>query len=180
MAKRRLPADVIELYGNRSHLSKAELEERRADEVKATPISATRPPAELTDPVARACWVAHAPELDRLGLFSGLDVGSFRLLCETYALAVYSLREMLPKRKDGEPDGRRRGYATTTIDTAHGSAIRKHPALSSFNMLVNTYRSLCSDFGLTPLSRVQLRPAHGSRPADERDHDDDDAFDFGT
>lgn len=178
MGKRRLPADVIELYGNRGHLSKAQLEDRKADEVKATPVSATTPPEEMTDPIARACWMAHAPELDRLGLFSALDVGSFRLLCETYALAVYSLREMIPKRKDGEPDGRRRGYVTVSIDAGHGGTVRKHPALSSFNMLVNTYRSLCSDFGLTPLARVQLRPAHGAGRAEE--HDDNDAFDFGT
>ena len=171
---------MIELRGNRSKLSAAELEARRAEEVHAAPAPATSPPKDLTDPVARACWEAHAPELDRLGLFTRLDLASFRLLCETYALAIYSLRSLLPRRTDGEPDGRRRGYEVIARDGEHGGTPKRAPGVGNFNMLVNTYRSLCSDFGLTPLSRVNLRPGTAGAGPSSSTAGDDDLFDFGT
>ncbi len=185
MARRRngprpLPADVIELHGNRSKLSKAELEARRELEVKAEPVKDTDPPKHLS-PMARECWRRHAPELDRLGLLTRLDLGSFELACESYAIAVSALEAMRPRRADGEVDGRRRGYEVVVVDHGHGGTVRRHPALTAFNMAANTYRSFCSEFGMTPSSRVTLRPAAGrGAPSSSSSADDDDAFDFGT
>lgn len=174
----RQSADVIRLHGNRSKLSKAELEERDAQEVKAEPVRDLDPPKDLS-PDAAACWKMHAPELERLGLLTRLDLGSFRLACETYAMALAAMAAMRPRRSDGEPDGRRRGYEVVTVDKAHGGDLRKHPAFAVFNMAVNTYRAWCADFGLTPSARVTLRPgaAAGAGAPSEAD---DDGFDFGT
>lgn len=175
-------AEVIDLHGNASKLSREEIERRRASEVKARPMSA-RAPADLS-PHARECWQTHAPELVKLGLLSVLDSGAFRLACESYALALYALESMRPTRADGEPDGRTTRLSPIDVDRVHGGQPRKHPGFSVFNMAQNAYRGWCVEFGLTPSSRVGLRPGAmlpaGSDGAEGADSDDDDFFGTGS
>lgn len=171
-------AEVILLGGNRSKLSAEEIEARRAAEVKARPLH-LEPPGHLS-PFARECWDRHAPELEHLGLLTVLDAGSFELACECYALAREALEQMRPRRADGEADGRTHRREVIGVDKGHAGNLRKHPAFSVFNMAQNSYKAWCVEFGLTPSSRVALRPGR-SGPLAEGDGgaDDDDAF-FGT
>lgn len=174
----RQTADVILLNGNRSKLSKEEIEERREAEVKARPLHLD-PPGHLS-PFARECWDRHAPELEHLGLLTVLDAGSFELACECYAIAREALEEMRPRRKDGEPDGRTHRREVISVDKGHAGNLRKHPAFSVFNMAQNSYKAWCVEFGLTPSSRVALRPGRaGALPEGGEGDDGDDAF-FGT
>lgn len=172
---RPMPADVVELHGNRSKLSKAELEERRASTPQPRPL-APKPPSDLS-PVARGVWTHHAAELEHLGLLTVLDGLSFRLACECAALALAGLASMRPTKKDGTPDARRKGYEVVIPDPAHGG-FRRHPGFLIWRQAQADYRAWCGEFGLTPLSRVGLRPAApvGTVPDDA---EDDDAF-FGT
>lgn len=171
-------ADVILLGGNRSKLSAEEIEERRSREVKANPLH-LEPPSHLS-PYARECWDRHAPELEALGLLTVLDAGSFELACESYALARYALEELRPRKADGTPDGRSHRRQVVEVDKGHGGMLRKHPAFSVFNMAQNAYKAWCAEFGLTPSSRVSLRPGRaGGMAGDEGGSDGDDAF-FGT
>lgn len=173
----RLPADVIELRGNRSKLSEAELEERRAAEVKARPLR-PKAPADLS-PHARECWTMLAPELEKLGLLSVLDGPGFRLACETYALALYALEEMRAKKADGTLDARKKRLEVLEVDRVHGGQHRKTPAFAIYAQASREFRAWCVEFGLSPSARVSLRPgAHGAPTGAERE-DDDDAF-FGT
>ena len=173
-----LGADVIELLGNRSKLSAEEIEDRRAREVKARPLHLD-PPKHLS-PFARECWDKHAPELESLGLLTVLDAGSFELACECYGLARQALEDMRPRRADGEADARTHRRVTTDVDKGHAGNLRKHPAFSVFNMAQNSYKAWCIEFGLTPSSRVSLRPGRaGGLTADDGGADGDDAF-FGT
>lgn len=182
MARRPGPvphsADVILLGGNRSKLSAEEIEARRAREVKARPLHLD-PPKSLS-PFAKECWEAHAPELEALGLLTVLDRGSFELACEAYALARYALEEMRPRRADGQADSRTNRREVLDVDKGHAGNLRKHPAFAVYNMAQNAYRGWAAEFGLTPSSRVALRPgASGGSVGGEGDHVDDDAF-FGT
>lgn len=179
MARRRLPANVVEFRGNPSKLTKAEIEERRDAEVIAEPVRGAAAPAHLSA-YARQCWEVTVPELEELELLATIDLCAFEMACEAYALARYALDEMRPKRADGEPDGRKKSLEILVVDTAHGGTMRKHPAFAVFNMAVNTYSQWCSKFGIAPLSRVTLRPGAGARGAGAGDRDDDDDFDFGT
>lgn len=173
-----MTADVIELTGNRSKLSAEEIEERREREVKARPLHLD-PPKSLS-PFARECWEAHAPELEALGLLTVLDRGSFELACETYGLARQALEDLRPRRADGEPDARTNRRQVVDVDRGHAGNLRKHPAFAVFNMASNSYRGWCAEFGLTPSSRVALRPGRAGGPvAGESGADGDDAF-FGT
>lgn len=171
-------ADVIELGGNRSKLSAEEIERRRESEVKARPLHLD--PPEHLSPFARECWQQHAPELEALGLLTVLDAGSFTLACETYALAREALEAMRPKKADGTADGRTHRREILEVDRGHGGQLRKHPAFSIYNMAQNAYRGWCAEFGLTPASRISLRPAaHGGAISEGDGADGDDAF-FGT
>lgn len=178
---RPVSAEVIELRGNPSKLGKAAIEERRESTPKPEPL-APKAPAELS-PLARECWEHHAPELEHLGLLTRLDRGAFLFACECYALAVSALEEMRPKTKAGAP--RQRGWRTyqvTTADPAHGQMLKRHPAFLVWRQAQQDYRAWCVEFGLTPSSRVGLRPK-ATIPAgagDDGDDLDDDADFFGT
>lgn len=149
-------AEVIELHGNPGHLSAAEIEARRQIP-KPQPLS-RRPPSGLS-PVAREIWEEHARELEALGLLSVLDSGSFRLACESYALAISALESMRPTKADGTPDERRRGYEPVTVDKAHRGDLRRHPGFVIYKQASADYRSWAVEFGLTPSARVSLRPS---------------------
>lgn len=172
-------AKVIELRGNRSKLSKKEIAERDAAEVKPRPVS-TKAPADLS-PDELECWNLHASELNALGLLTVLDIASFRLLvCQPYEMAKVARASMLmqPTKKDGTPDGRRKPtLAVVAEDTAHGGGLKRHPAFLVWKQSLELYRMGCAHFGLTPSSRVGLRP--GAPVGAGHDDDDDDEF-FGT
>lgn len=175
----RQSADVIELRG-KSHVSAAELEQRREEEVRAEPVRGLRPPDDLRGK-ARECWRIHAPELERLGLLSRLDVGTFRLACEAYGMALEAIDSMRPRKADGTPDRRKASLELVIVDSAHGNRLAKHPGFSVFNMAANTYRSYCIELGLSPSARVSLRPGTIGKPGRDpaADADDDEDFDFG-
>lgn len=156
------------------HRTKAELEERERSTPKPRPIAPRRPPH--LSAAERECWDHHAPELERLGLLTGLDLGAFRLACASYALAVTALEEMRPRKADGSVDRRRRGFVVTVADPKYGTeAIKRHPAFSVYAAAGRDYRDWCARFGLTPSDRVGLR-AGASWPDPTVDEDDDAAF----
>ena len=157
-------ADVIALTGNRGKLSAAEIEARRAAEIKATPLRSDPPEGLSTH--ARTAWKELAPELERLKLLTVLDSPSFFLACESYAIARSALEAMRPRRRDGEIDQRAKNtLALIEVDHAHGGQTRKVPAATVFFQASREFRSWCAEFGITPSSRLKLRPAAGATPA---------------
>lgn len=173
---KRQSAQIIRMRGNRSKLSDKEIEQREAAEVKPHPAAPSRP-TDLS-PLERECWDLHAPELEHLGLLTVLDGASFRLLvCQPYELAAISLEEMRARTKTGAIDRRRKNRQVVVDDEAHGGK-KRHPAFLTWKQSVDLYRAGCHEFGLTPASRVDLRPGApvGAEPDDE---DDDNAF-FGS
>lgn len=172
------PAKVIRLRGNRSKLSERELAEREASEVKPRPVS-TQAPADLS-PVELECWKAHAPELNALGLLTVLDVVSFReSVCGPYEMIRAARESMMahPTKSDGTPDRRRKPtLQVVTVDSS--GVLRRHPGFLAWKASVELYRMGCREFGLTPSSRVGLRP--GAPIGLERDDDEDDEAFFGA
>lgn len=172
-----MPATIHRLRGNPSKLSAEELEERERSEVKPNPV-APRRPADLS-PLERECWEQTAPELDRLGMLTVIDGGSFRLLvCQPYEMAVLARESMRPVKADGTPDRRKRSLELVIADPDHGGGLRRHPGFLIWKQAIAEYRAGCAKFGLTPSDRVGLRAGApiGSVP----DDDDNDAAFFGT
>jgi P27 family predicted phage terminase small subunit len=164
-----LPANVIKMRG----ASDAKVAERQAQEIRPDPIT-PRPPKGLSA-LERECWDLHAPELERFGLLTRLDITSFRLVvCGPYEMAMTFRDAMRPKKADGTPDRRRKALEVVVADAAHHGTPRRHPAYIGWKDSVKAYLAGCREFGLTPSSRVGLRPMVG--PAPILDDEDDDLF----
>lgn len=171
-----LPSNVVRIRGNRSKLSEEQLRERERNEVKPHPV-APRAPKNLS-PLERECWDQHAKELDSLGLLTVLDGASFRLqVCMPYALVFEALDSMRPRKGDGTIDRRKKGFEVVIPDPDHGG-FRRHPGFLVWKQSVDQYRLGCREFGLTPSSRVGLRP--GAPVGSVADDEDDDEKFFGT
>jgi P27 family predicted phage terminase small subunit len=175
----RLPANVHQLRGNPSKLSADELEEREAVEIKARPLTLSAP-ADLS-PHAAECWRRLVPELQSLGLLTVLDAESLRMACETWAIAVYALEELRPRKKDGSVDQRAKRLEVLQVDGVHGGQLKRHSGVMVFLQAQAAWVKWCTEFGLSPAARAALRPGAG-RPAGTgaTDADDDDDAFFGT
>lgn len=165
------PSNVVALRGG----SQADVDRRAAEEVKPHPVSPKRP-GDLS-PLERECWDQHAPELDRLGLLTVIDAAAFRMACQAYALAIAAWQSMRERKADGSIDNRKKSIEVVTPDTAHGG-LRRHPGFLVWKQAQDAYRAWCSEFGLTPSSRVGLRP--GAPIGSAADDDDDDEAFFGS
>jgi P27 family predicted phage terminase small subunit len=162
-------ADVIDLDGNRSHLSAEEIARRRDSTPKPRPIRAADPPEGLSV-FARECWLLHAPELDALGMLSVLDRGAFRLACESYAVARSALARMTTD--DGELEVLMR-------DHVHGGE-KRHPAYLVYDSAQRAYLRWTVEFGLTPSARIGIRPGADRPTSDEDAPGDDERAFFGA
>jgi P27 family predicted phage terminase small subunit len=161
----KLPADVIALHGNKSKLSDEELEERRREEaaLRPAPIRPSKPAWLST--YASEAWDQHAAQLERLGLLTKIDAGSFALAMETFALARYALEDLRPRTATGTVDRRTKKLTTTEVDRVHGGMLKKHPSVAVFTSAQAAYLRWCVEFGLTPSARMGLRPARSAGAA---------------
>lgn len=176
-----MPADVVELHGNRGKLSAEELEERRQAEklYKPRPLR-PRKPAGLS-PYAADCWDMLVPELESMGLLAVIDAPGFLIACETWALWKYALEELLPKKADGTVDRRKKRPVLLERDGDHGGVMRKNQAFSLAMQSSREFRAWAIEFGLSPSARASLRPAVGKpRSGSGSAETSDDDFDFGT
>ena len=173
MPRRALPANVHRFHKNPSHLSKADLAAR--EEIRPRLVANTPPPGLTRDELA--CWKLYAPELGHLGLLTVLDRHTFWLtVCVPYGILLEARRQLRPKRKDGQPDGRRQGLVLVVDDPIHGGQ-RRNPAFLIARQALADFRAGCRLFGLDPLDRLSsLRQAVSPIVEDE---DEDDEF-FGS
>lgn len=158
------------------HRTKAERDERERSTPRPRPL-APKAPANLL-PLERECWEHHAPELEHLGLFTTLDWAAFRITCQAYMFAMAAAEEMLPRKADGSIDRRKKRPQVILWD--RDGEPRRHPGFIVWKQAQDAYRTWCGEFGLTPSSRVGLRPgAVIGNVQEDDDADSDDAF-FGT
>lgn len=122
----------------------------KKDLIKPTIELNTQSPEELNE------WGANlynqlTTEYNKIGLISVLDVGSLFLLCNEFG--TYCEADDLVKAKglevqteiidkDGDPTGRYK--------------IETNPMLKVRNDALKNYKSLCTEFGLTPVSRSTI------------------------
>lgn len=95
------------------------------------------------NPQVSKLWDQYAPELERLGILTGLDVGALRLALQHYQFAIEAAADI---RESG---------GLTRIDEK--GIERKHPLLSTFAQNSELYRKWATEFGLTPSSRSRLK-----------------------
>ncbi len=129
--------------------------EERYIKNESVPKQATnlRAPSWLPE-YGKTLWKQLAPELQRLGLLTELDITSFAALCCCYARARQAA-EIL--ERDGDISVNERGLA------------RKHPANQIYRHNWNNFRQLAIEFGLAPSARTRLDV---KLPAEESEIDD--------
>jgi P27 family predicted phage terminase small subunit len=101
------------------------------------------PPArpDGLDGVAAAFWDRQAPNLTKRGLLMESDADALAVLCKVYEALETCLDTVL---------------AEGAVVEGTGGTMKKHPAAQVLNALLQQYRLLAADFGLTPLSRERM------------------------
>ena len=131
----KLPTDVIVARGKK-HLSKDEVDERRASEVRPHDTSVT-PPKWLTTKAQRAEFEKKAQELVEIGIWDALDadeLGRYVLAAEAHAMSEKQLTKML---RSGDLDGMK--LLVPVVEKHHKQC-----------------HELATALGLTPSSRARL------------------------
>lgn len=138
--RRPVPSALNDLRGNPGKRAKNHLEPKPKSTVKKPPKLARNRPA-----VNRA-WNKIAPELEELGLLTGLDALAFRMMLEHGVISLEALHEMRM------PDG------TLQLSREDENGVeRKHPMLQIFRDNSNMMLKYLQEFGMTPASRVRLK-----------------------
>jgi P27 family predicted phage terminase small subunit len=143
MARPRQPVDLIAFKGNK-HLTKAEIAERKATEVKAG-TDKVKPPTYLPKELKRE-FKKIANELLDIGIMTNLDVDAlarFLLAKKMYLDLTNALVDLSPVTYDDE---------TKTYSTNPDYA----DLLVSQDKLFKQSRAAASDLGLTISSRCKL------------------------
>ena len=133
--------------GNKSNLTKKEIEKRKKNEEKLTPKSDNikRPKWLKHDTVAQREWRKIVPELKRLGLLTNIDTTALAIYCEAvskYVEAVENIKE--------------NGSLVEYTNTAGETNMVKNPAIHVKEKHYKIIKDMLKEFGLTPASRASL------------------------
>lgn len=101
---------------------------------------------------AKKEWVRVCAELAAYQMVSAMDRGALAMLCTQWGRYVEAEDMIAAAAKDKPGSG---GLSTVT---SNGNIVHSI-ALMASNRAIELYHKLCSDFGLTPASRVNLAPA---------------------
>lgn len=133
--------------GNKSNLTKDEIEKRKKAEEKLTPKSDNikRPKWLKHDKIAQREWRKIVPELKRLGLLTNIDTTALAMYCEAvseYVQAVEKIKENGPVVE----------YTNTKGETN----MVENPAIQVKKKNYQVIKDMLKEFGLTPSSRASL------------------------
>lgn len=136
----RKPTALHVLNGNPSKIKNL-----GKNEPKPAPI-APKCPAWLSKD-AKKEWKRVAPELERLGLLTQLDMVALSGYCESWAQYKKAI-EFIHDHDDVYP-----------ITDAEGNIkyLQQVPQVSMANKAIANVRALCSEFGLTPSARGRIQ-----------------------
>jgi P27 family predicted phage terminase small subunit len=107
-----------------------------------------RCPAELKGE-ARKEWKRVTTELHRYGMISEVDRGLLAMLCTTWARWIEA-EAMIAKAAAA-------GGSGLFVKTPNGFPVQS-PWVAVSNKAIDTYKSLCAEFGLSPAARTRVSP----------------------
>jgi P27 family predicted phage terminase small subunit len=136
-----MTASIIPLNDNAQDQRPKESEKPDVNLFQGLPVGIPRMPANM-DEVAQRHWLHIGKQLVDLGLLSHVDIGQFRILCETYAHYVRAENDC---RAQGEYQETPNGYE----QLAPWAVARERHA--------NRYQKVAEKFFLSPKARTQIK-----------------------
>ena len=136
-----MPASIVPLH--ESEPKKYDVSDKKADSdlFQGLPVGFPVMPGSMSN-TAKRHWVYIGEQLVKTGLLSQVDLGQFRILCETYALYVKAQAECL---RLGEYQETPNGYEQLA---PWAVARERHAA---------RYQKLADKFFLSPRARTQIK-----------------------
>lgn len=142
--RKKMPLSVI-IGGGKTHLTKAQIEERRDAESRIQPNTDKIKCPDWLDGVAKREWHRVVGELLVLKLVTNLDVTALAMYCDAYS-KYRAASELV--RKEG---------AVITFKNALGATNKvKHPATEVMKQMAALAKSFGAEFGLSFAARVRL------------------------
>ncbi|MCC7369681.1 MAG: phage terminase small subunit P27 family [Chloroflexi bacterium] len=142
------PTKLKVLAGNPGH------EKLNRTEPKPRPVAPKCP--TWLDLEAKREWRRVAPELERLGLLTVVDMAALAGYCQSYSTWRTASRALAEHG--------------LTYEAANGN-IRQRPEATIANKALAEVRQFCQEFGLTPSARSRMSLPEGFGAADDGDDD---------
>jgi P27 family predicted phage terminase small subunit len=155
------PIAAIEAEGNKSRLTKDEIDRRKEGELKPDSDSIVRPPWLTGE--GRKEWERIADELKELGLLTNIDQGSLAICCDAYGKYVAATRQI--KNKD---------LLIEHVNAAGKSNKVSNPIINIAVKYADLYKKYMTEFGLSPSARARLL---APKPGGDEDDGEDDILD---
>lgn len=139
------PISILQ-YKNKSHLSKAEIEQRQAEEAAIKPNSDNiKCPSWLKDKVAKKEFKRISTELKQLDLISNLDIDLLAMYCQAYAQYQKVIEEM-----EDQP------LSITKYDKYERPYMVENPLIKIQLKYSDEMKKIASQMGLSISSRLKL------------------------
>lgn len=143
----QMPLSVIMGGGNKSHLTKEEIEKRKKAETRLKPKADKVSCPSWLDGVARAEWQRIIGDLKELELVSNLDLTALAMYCDAYS--KYRVASELVRKEGPVIEFRNATGAVNQV---------KHPAVEVMKTMAGIAKSYGAEFGLSFGARARLVP----------------------
>jgi len=157
----KMPVQAIVANGNKSMLSKEEIETRQAAEDAIKPASDDIKRPTWLDAVGREMWNRIVKELRATDMMTNVDVYALAIACDAYSKFVLTSKAI---KKDG--------LVLEHKNTKGATNRVANPNAALANQYAKMFKSFCSEFGLSPAARARL-----AKPKDVNEDDEDDDLD---
>jgi len=140
--------EAILANGNKSHLTKDEIEDRKSKEEKLSKLASDkiRPPTWLS-PRAKKIFKDTVKELEAIQLLVNIDTYNLAILADSISMDKYI--ECTIKLHNAD-------YVETFINNKGGESKQRNPLITVQLDYGNLVRKVSNDFGLTPSARLKI------------------------
>jgi len=153
------PIHLHLLQGNKSRLTKKEIEKRVEVENKLKPKKDKVKPPKWLDSIAKKEFKRIAEELMELDLLTNIDVNALAAYCDAYSDYIKCTQII-----------REEGLMVEYTNKAAETNKVPHPLLTKKKQLHEQMKSLASEFGLTPVARAKIAlPKEKDKPKTEEE-----------
>lgn len=159
MGRNAKPIHLHLLQGNKSRLTKKEIEKRVEVENKLKPKKDKVKPPKWLDSIAKKEFKRIAEELMELDLLTNIDVNALAAYCDAYSDYIKCTQII-----------REEGLMVEYTNKAAETNKVPHPLLTKKKQLHEQMKSLASEFGLTPVARAKIAlPKEKDKPKTEEE-----------